>query len=66
MCLQQSGNHHNALRTGIDHTLQIVNVDSADAENRQAHLRMDAPDVCKTDRHVIGFLGVAKIGPNPM
>src|SRR5947209_13498813 len=35
--LEQRRNHHNAPCPGVDHALKIVDVDSADAENRQTY-----------------------------
>ena len=63
---EQGRNHDDALCAGVDHTLKIVDVDSADAENREIHFLMNSFDIFQTDRFVIGFVGVAKTGPKPM
>ena len=55
--LEQSGYHHNAPGPGVDYTLQIVEVDSADAENRQTYLRVNPPDMRKPDRRIVRFCG---------
>src|SRR5207237_9232815 len=53
--LEQRRNHHDTLCAGVDHALQIVDVNSADAEDRHTYFCVDPPDACKTDRHVIRF-----------
>src|SRR6266508_74665 len=55
MRLEQGRNHDDALRSGIDHLLQIIDVDSADTENRDAHIEMNLPDVAQSDWCVIRF-----------
>ena len=40
---------------GIDDLLQIIDVDSADAEDRQIHFRVNSLDIGKADRRVVGF-----------
>src|SRR5437667_5742743 len=55
--LQQSRNHHNALCTRVDHTLQIVDVDPANAEDRGPDFCVDPPDVCEADRRIVRFCG---------
>src|ERR1700704_1685993 len=52
---KQSGNHHDPLCPGIDNLLQIVDVDSADAENWQTHFRVNTLDIGKTDWPVVGL-----------
>src|SRR5437762_11174038 len=34
--LEQGGNHHNALCSGVDNALQIIDIDSANAEDRKS------------------------------
>src|SRR5438477_4230886 len=55
--LEQCRNHHNALCPGVDYALQIADVDSADAENRQTHVRVNPFDICKADGRVVRFCG---------
>ena len=55
MRLEQGRNHDNALRPGINHLLKIIDVDSPDAENRDANIEMDVPDVAQPDWLVIRF-----------
>src|SRR5882757_2811379 len=55
MRLEHGRNHHNALRPGIDHLLKIVDVDSAYAEDRGAHILMNSPDIAQSDWFVIRF-----------
>jgi hypothetical protein len=43
--LEQGRNHDNALRPGIDHLLKIVDVDSAYAEDWDARIQMNSPDI---------------------
>src|SRR5207253_10814540 len=42
---------------GIDHALQIVDVDSSDAENRQAHFGMHASNIGEANGRVVRFCG---------
>src|SRR5437016_14240036 len=53
--LEQRRNHHDTLCAGVDHALQIVDVNSADAEARHTYFCVDPRYACKTDRHVIWF-----------
>src|ERR1051326_1938980 len=53
--LEQRRNHDHSLCSGINHSLQIVDVDSTDAEDGQTYLCMDAPDLRKPDRRIVRF-----------
>ena len=55
MGFEQGGNHNDAICAGVDDLLEIVDVDSADAENRNANIEMHLFDVAETDWLVIGF-----------
>src|SRR5205823_5169454 len=53
--LKQGGNHNNTLRSGFDHPLKIVDVDSANTEDRYAHIEVGVSDAVQADRLVIRF-----------
>src|SRR6266480_3115946 len=53
--LEQSGNHDNTLCPGVDNCLQIIDVDSANAENRDVHIEMGLFDFAQTNWFVIRF-----------
>jgi hypothetical protein len=52
---EQGGNHHYPFCSGVDDALEIVDINSADAENRQANIDMCLLDLAQTNRLVIGF-----------
>src|SRR5215831_18396260 len=53
--LKQRGNHHHSLCPGVDHALQVVDVDPADTENWQTYFCMSWSDVPEADRRIIRF-----------
>ena len=53
--VEQTGNNYNALRTGRDDLFEIVDLDSADAKDRERYIDMHAFDVAQTYRFVIGL-----------
>ena len=65
MRLEQGRNHDNALRSGIDYLLKIVDVDSADTENRDPHIAMNSPDVAQPDWWIIRFRWRGEDGAKP-
>src|SRR5229473_282023 len=54
---EQAGYDSDAARAGGDHLLKIIDLDTADAENRQTDFYMDLLNIRKTDGHVVRFCG---------
>ena len=54
---EQTGDNCHTARAGSDDFVEIVDLDSADAEDGQRYIGMDLFDVVQTDRLVIRFRG---------
>ena len=53
--LKQSRDDHDSSRAGSDDFGQILQLDSADAKDRNAHRFVNSPNLLKADRRIIGF-----------
>src|SRR6266700_2407685 len=62
---EQGRNHDHALGASINNALKIVDVDSADAEDRETDFRMNSLDIGKPNGRVVGFCGRGKDWPEP-
>src|SRR5437870_1289199 len=62
---EQTGNDGDAARAGGDDFFEIVDLDSADAKDRQRDSDMHAVDLVQTDWFIIGFGGRCKNRAEP-
>ena len=54
---EQVGDNTDPPGTSEKHFVEVLQLNSADAENRQTYFRMSPPDVRKADRRIVRFRG---------
>src|SRR5216117_4026999 len=62
---EQGGHHHHSHCASVDDTLQVVDVESADAEDRETDFCMNSLNIGKPNRRVVGFCGRSEDWPEP-
>src|SRR6266542_4105210 len=52
---EQARYDRNAARAGGDHLLEVIDLDSADAKDRESYIEMRLFDIFESDRSITGF-----------